>query len=1044
MKIKVDRELAKCGRFLHDRIEPHIERTVVSCDVAMVENPGEPEPAGAFIERAERGQVAFSPARFGEKWGTTWGTTWFRVEGTVPQESLAGGQTLELVVDLGWEPDKVGGQAEGLVYRADGTAIKGLHPLNSWIRLTGSASLPDLINADGSFRLYIEAANNPYLVGWPARSTDLGEGPTGKRDLPYLLKRIDIAVFDEELWNYARDLEVVRGLIKSLDSSTVRYWKAVKALQRSLNAYDDDDIEGTLGAARACLEDVLSSEAPKDVLHENAIGHSHIDSAYMWPKRETHRKVARTVSNALALMDYDPDFRYAMSSAQQYEWLQQEHPDIFKRMLQRVKEGRFIPVGGMWVEADAVMPAGESLVRQITFGRRYFKDVLGVEPRGVWLPDSFGYTGSWPQIARRAGFEWFLTQKISWNDTTKFPHHSFIWQGIDGTGILTHFPPADTYASEMQPEELHYAESNAQDKELIDQSLMLYGYGDGGGGPTREMVGRMHRMRSLEGLATCQSTAPDEFFDKLARQMDDAGAERPHWRGELYLELHRATLTSQQDMKNGCRIEESQLRALEYLSCVAALADQHYKVPREQINGIWKTLLLNQFHDILPGSAISWAHRLAREDYQRDEALLKELTRQACDAIAKAMPGEQVLAQGKISQTDWRGHDLSTGQRGDIPVTCEREHDGYVLDNGILRVSVSPEGTVDSLVDLAESRELVASGEHLAQYALLTDKPSERDAWEIDRDAFLGPVAKGLRDVTIEKQDDNDQAMLRISGNLGRASRVSMTVSLKAGAKKLDFTSEVDWNEKDRFLKVMFPLALVTDNATYECQYGTVQRPVCKNTESDEAHFESCTHRFVYLAESNYGVGVANASTYGASVRELDGDERVCGTQLGMSLLESPTYPDPHTDAGRVHSFAWSVCVGANLPQVVDEASELNAPVLSNLPVVDPLVSLDCERGHIVLDWLKEADDGSGDIVVRLYEAVGGQASAKLRTNVLMAQATVRETDLLEENPVQGSLATALVESRAGAPIPAEGAQLRMGPYQLATLRLHRSGVERV
>ena len=274
--------------------------------------------------------------------------------------------------------------------------------------------------------------------------------------------------------------------------------------------------------------------------------------------RETHRKVARTVSNVLALMDEDPDFTYAMSSAQQYAWMEQEHPDLFARMLQRIKEGRFIPVGGMWVESDNMLPTGESLIRQITFGMRYFREHLGVEPKGLWLPDSFGYCGAWPQIARRAGFEWFLTQKISWNDTTKFPHHSFEWEGIDGSRILTHFPPSDTYGSTVSMQELQYSQRNFLDKDLSRNAILLYGYSDGGGGPTREMVARIRRDHDLAGAPSIDFGTPDELFDRVRHDIVDAAPdETPVFKGELYLELHRATLTSQQEMKRGCRREET-------------------------------------------------------------------------------------------------------------------------------------------------------------------------------------------------------------------------------------------------------------------------------------------------------------------------------------------------------------------------------------------------------------------------------------------------------------------------------------------------------
>ncbi|MBS5560172.1 MAG: alpha-mannosidase, partial [Bifidobacterium longum] len=372
-----NQQLERCDRVMQQRVKPHIHTTLAACTLRSFHNPGEPVPSSEFLAKVRNGQVPFEPFRVPGVWGTAWGTTWFEVNGHIDMAAVKG-RKVELMVDLGWLDHRGPGfQSEGLVYRADGTAIKSANPRNHWIPLVyadGSSTVE--LDEHGDFTVYIEAAANPFVEG----------------------------------------LETVSSLIRELKDDDPRYWQLAKALQRSLNIYDERDLE-TVSAARAALAGVLAEPAASSAIKHIAIGHAHIDSAWLWPVRETRRKVARTVSNVLALMDEDPDFTYAMSSAQQYAWLEEEHPDLFARMKRRIEEGRFIPVGGMWVESDNMIPSGESLVRQITFGRRYFKEHLGVAPRGIWLPDSFGYTGSWPQIARRAGFDWFLTQKISWNDT---------------------------------------------------------------------------------------------------------------------------------------------------------------------------------------------------------------------------------------------------------------------------------------------------------------------------------------------------------------------------------------------------------------------------------------------------------------------------------------------------------------------------------------------------------------------------------------------------------------------------------------------------
>ena len=761
MFLKPEQQLERCKRIVRQRVDPHIHPSIAQLAVESFDIPGEPMPTDEFFEKLNRGDIDFKPFTLGGEWGTTWGTVWFRLTGTVPA-GYPKGKPLELILDLGWYPHSCGGHIEGLVYRADGTAIKAVHPLNYWVPFMdaeGNAQVP--VAEDGSFTLYLEAASNPLLLGVPPFiETELGDHATGKPDEPYVFKSADLAEFDERYENYSVDLDVVSSLMEFADKQSPRYWQLAKALQRSLNAYDERNPE-SVEAARAALAGVLAKPANASAMNVSAIGHAHIDSAWLWPVRETRRKVARTVSNVLALMDEDPDFTYAMSSAQQYAWLEEEHPDLFARMKRRIEEGRFIPVGGMWVESDNMIPSGESLVRQITFGLRYFKEHLGVTPRGIWLPDSFGYTGSWPQIARRAGFDWFLTQKISWNDTTKFPHHSFMWEGIDGTRILTHFPPSDTYCSSMSMRELMYSQRNFLDKDLSRNAILLYGFGDGGGGPTREMTARIRRDHDLAGAPKIEFGTPDQLFDRVRKDIvDDAQGETPVFKGELYLELHRATLTAQQDMKRGCRQEESMLRVTEYLCAVASIKNPGYVYPREELDRIWKTLLLNQFHDILPGSAIAWVHRQAREEYARDIAHLRDIAAAAGQAVKEAEPGIATVKHAVIApyasnpQYSWAVRDGggTAVEESVIPVSVERDGNAIILDNGRLRVRIEADGTVSSLIDLALRRELVPSGVRMGRYELLKDEPFHWDAWDIQRDAFL--AADTLTDAMVEHVED--------------------------------------------------------------------------------------------------------------------------------------------------------------------------------------------------------------------------------------------------------------------------------------------------
>ena len=1045
-----NQQLERCDRVMQQRVKPHIHTTLAACTLRSFHNPGEPVPSSEFLAKVRNGQVPFEPFRVPGVWGTTWGTTWFKVNGHIDMAAVKG-RKVELMVDLGWLDHRGPGfQSEGLVYRADGTAIKSANPRNHWIPLVyadGSSTVE--LDEHGDFTVYIEAAANPFVEGpTPFSPTELGEEATGTCDFPYTLSRMDVTIFNEDVFAYYMDLETVSSLIRELKDDDPRYWQLAKALQRSLNLYDERDLE-TVAAARAELAGVLAEPAASSAIKHIAIGHAHIDSAWLWPVRETRRKVARTVSNVLALMDEDSDFTYAMSSAQQYEWLEDEHPDLFERMKARIAEGRFIPVGGMWVESDNMIPSGESLVRQITFGRRYFKEHLGVDPRGIWLPDSFGYTGSWPQIARRAGFDWFLTQKISWNDTTKFPHHSFMWEGIDGTRILTHFPPSDTYCSWMSMHELMYSQSNFLDKDLSRNAILLYGFGDGGGGPTREMTARIRRDHDLAGAPKIEFGTPDQLFDRVHKDIvEGAPGETPVFKGELYLELHRATLTSQQDMKRGCRQEESMLRVAEYLCAVASIKNPGYVYPREELDRIWKTLLLNQFHDILPGSAIAWVHRQARAEYERDIARLDGIILDAGRAIAAVNHDAAIIADAMIVPYSRRAEDAwavrpasalaeddaTTGAR----VAVGHDGDALVLDNGRLHVRIEADGTVSSLVDQRNGRELVPAGTRLGRYEMLKDEPSHWDAWDVQRDAFL--TAFPLAEASIESLDETGCGGVVVHA-VAHAEGVDIrtSITLNPGSATMDFAADVDWHAVEKFLKVDMPVAVQAMNAQYECQYGLVERPIAKNTRGDEAKFESCTHRFVRIADTGYAAAVVNASTYGSDVSPIHaaaahGAGR--GTMVRLSLLSAPLYPDPRTDQGR-HSFAWSLVVDADMDAVLAEAARLNGPVIGELPSVDPLVRLDDVTGGAVMDWVKLADDGSDDLIVRVYEAAGGDASATLRLDAALmgSDTSVREVNIMESAELDAELPRALAGDE---PVPADGAVIALAPFQLATLRIRR------
>lgn len=1011
---------ARLDRVMRERFVPRINETLAGVVVeAWHVDGGQGEPvsaAHALGLSADAGRQApeYLPFAIGDLWSAAWGTTWFRIRGSVAE--IRSDHALEVVIDLGWADHSVGFQSEALVYAPGGRIIKALNPKNRWVPLAG------LVDSNGEFTFYLEAAANPLMLEViPFNPTQMGEKSTAGAEPVYSLGRADVTAFHSEIFELVRDLEVVGGLARHSPVDQPRYWRLVRALDLALDAADPQNLDETAPAARAALAGVLNAPAHATAHKLTAVGHAHIDSAWLWPLRETVRKVARTVSNVLNLMDEDPTLNYAMSSAQQFAWLEEFYPQLFDRVQQRVREGRFHPVGGMWVESDTNMPSGEAMVRQFTFGQRYFLERFGAYAEEVWLPDSFGYSASLPQIVNQAGFTSFLTQKISWNDTNKFPHHSFQWEGLDGSRIFTHFPPADTYGAELVAKELAHAVENFADKSVSSHSLIPFGYGDGGGGPTREMLARAERWRNLEGAPTVSIRSPREFFDDAKQEFADAGGASV-WVGELYLELHRGTFTSQLGTKQGNRRLEGLLRAAEYLAVQASLHGADY--PHEEFDAIWKTVLLHQFHDILPGSSIAWVHREARETYAALAARVEVLMADSAAEIRAARPDGSLIA-GVLSPLQRAG--VAAWSVAEVPSAeavelVQRTDGGFTLDNGVLTAIVAANGLVSSIVDHETGRQLVPAGEQLGRLQLHRDEPVLWDAWDIDRGARR-TVTELAASAGIAAFDDGAVRGVRVAYAFGD-SEATLSISLSPGGRQLDMHLDIDWHERERLLKVALPLDVYADAARYETQFGSVARTIHENTSWDIAHYEVCAHRYVHIAEPGFGVAVVNDSSYGHEVSKLGG--RSGGVMVQLSLLRAPLYPDPETDQGR-HEMRWAVVPAPSVEQAIAAGHALSAPAVPALPEGEAFVAVLEQSGVIVVDTVKAADDRSGDVVVRLYEAQGGRASGVLRLDALFGPgARVVEVDLLERE-----IAPDAVDTRSGGPL-----NISLRPFQLVSLRI--------
>src|SRR3984957_12748685 len=879
----------RLDRVLRERIRPAVYGATVPLEVAAWHVPGEPVPP------AEGLAAEYRPAEVGEPWGRPWGTTWFSFTGAVPPEW--DGQEVVAVIDLGFGRGP-GFTAEGLIYLPDGSPVHGLHPRQRSVRLS------QLAPSDGSVRFFVEAAANPSIE---RPVTPLGDTLTAGDEPIYVLRQAELAVFHAEVWELVHDLEVLSQLMHELPVDGPRRWEILRAVERALDTLSLDDVPGTAAAARGELAPALAGPAHASAHLVSAAGHAHIDSAWLWPLRETVRKVARTASNVTSLMDEHPEFIFVMSQAQQLAWIKEHHPKVFSRVAQKVASGQFVPVGGMWVEADANMPGGEAMARQFVHGKRFFLEEFGIETEEVWLPDSFGYSGALPQLIKLSGSKWFLTQKISWSTTNKFPHHTFEWEGIDGTRVFTHSPPVDTYNSDLSGRDLAYLVRNFRDKGRARRSLVPFGYGDGGGGPTEEMLARARRLGNLDGSARVQIEKPADFFAKAQAEYPDP----PVWVGELYLELHRGTYTSQAKTKQGNRRSEHLLREAELWAATAAVR-AGYQYPYQQLDRLWKTVLLHQFHDILPGSSIAWVHREARATYAAVAAELEEIIGAAQQALARdpdnaspddaspdeASPGEAIIFNAAPFERE--GIPAMAARRpAAMPAAVEAGHlagGGYLLDNGLLRVVIDERGLVISVIDLAAGREALAPGASANLLQLHPDLPANWDAWDVDR--FYRNTVTDLTDVAelevvkAEEPAADAAATVRVTRAFG-ASRVTQLITLRAGAKRVDFETEADWQEREKFLKVTFPVDVRADRSAAETQFGHVFRPTHCNTSWEAAKFEICAHRFLHVGETGWGAALVNDSTYGHDVTSRARPGGGTTTTGRRSLPRAPPHPGP-------------------------------------------------------------------------------------------------------------------------------------------------------
>lgn len=917
-------------------------------------------------------------ARLGEQFAPPWSTWWFRARAVVP-ESWAGHR-----VDLRWVT-----HCESTLW-IGGRSIQGLN--SSFGGDRSDAILTRRAAAGESIEFQLELACNSKFGGVT---------PHYRTVSPFLLDRAEIARFDPAAWDLYWDLHVLAELEAEQEREPRdldRAWAGLllAELNRFCNAIDETDPR-TWPAAREILQGLLTHRNATTAHELSAIGHAHIDTAWLWPLAETHRKCERTFSSQTRYMEEYPEYRFACSQAYQYEAIRQRNPDLFARIRAAIERGQWVVVGGSWIEPDCNIPSGESLLRQFIVGQRYFQEHFGRRCREFWNPDVFGYNGQLPQICRLAGIDRFLTQKLSWNAFNKPQHHTFTWEGIDGSALFTHFPPADTYNAECSIAELRRNARNYKDHDRSRHSLLVYGFGDGGGGPTRDMLERLRRCDDLQGMPRTRLSSSDEFFDRLERDC----ADRVRIVGELYFEYHRGTYTTQAATKRGNRQCEFMLHDVEMLS---ALAGPGFAYPREQLQELWRIVLLNQFHDILPGSSIA----LVYEDAQRHHAEVLRRGAALRQSAAAALVGTDPSSLAALNTAgvarrevvDVPGGGLRVVEAAPCAIGAFVEPDDAVrlvesagrviLENGHLRATLDARGRLLSLLHLASGREAIAGEANRME--LYEDRPTAWDAWDVDPQHLetrrdLSASASGVARV------DPLRCEARFEYAVGRRSRMTQIVRLDAGSRRIEFHCDVDWQERKTFLKVAHDLAVRAMNATYEMQFGCVERPTHFNTSFDLARYEVPGHRFADLSEHGFGVALLSESKYGYSA---------FGSTLRMSLLRGAEHPDPSADLGR-HAFAYALYPhegGWQGGGVVAEALRFNLRPLLVPGRASPRGFVRCDDANLLIDTVKRAED-SDALIVRLYECHGARGTARLRIDPAPSAATFCNALEEEDRPAE-------------------------------------------
>ena len=1015
--------------------------------------------------------VTWAPIQLPHAYGAQWTSYWFRSTAVVPQE--AAGHDLFLAASP---------NADSLVF-LDREPIGALNPFHGKIRLAATAE------PGRSLDLHLESYAGHYYPGMDPlrdRSVILTLG-AHIADYPNVFGDAGLVVKNESVYALYYDALLLFDAARNLGPDSLRRHRIIRGLYNALSTIrftaTAEELSTQAEAARSAIAPLLATTPGDTVPTMHLVGHAHIDHAWLWPIWETERKAARTFANMARLAEEFEEFVFIQSQPAQLEIIEREYPAVFAAVKRAYQRGQWEPNGGMWVEADCNVPSGESLIRQFLVGKQASQRMLGYEGDTLWLPDVFGYAAALPQILAGCEIDYFVTSKINWNDTTRFPYDTFVWRGIDGTGVKTHFITTrnNGYNGRVNVDELWDAWHHLQHKDLHGQLVKPIGEGDGGGGTLRADLESARRLSALEGAPQVRWTRVSDALGKLFAE----ASELPEWRGELYLELHRGTYTTQARTKRYNRMLEFRLRELEALyTLLAAIAPAGAPpYPRQELTACWKMLLTNQFHDIIPGSSIRAVYEDAERWYREIEEQTESLIAGTGPAFAK-LAGNNDLTHVALNTFSWERHtvipvpvadDQPAPTRAEldgdsVPVQVARDVAGRtvariagklpalairslrlsadtqaattqpeppfsiqdeVLTTPFYRIEFDAAGRIMSLVDREHGTEFVTADAAFNSFVSAEDLPIKWDAWDIDADWERSAVQETRLQETPVVSIGPVFAQLRQRYAIGRASTLTQDIYVYATSRRIDFDTQVEWHEDHRLLKVAFPANVTTNQVRCEVQYGHLMRNTHANRPADQAQFEFAAQKWIAVEETGRGVALLNDCKYGHDVN---------GSTMRLTLLRSPKAPDPQADMG-THRFCYAILpfVGAfSVESVVRQAYDLNNPV-STIAVDAPAVGrrhsaaaapgslLQLDTAQVIVEALKPAeetqtdDQTETDLIVRLYEAGGGAVDCTLSSAYTLQ--AVHATNMLERDP------HALQHT-------AHQVTLQFRPFEIKTLRL--------